>query len=329
LALHGCGDDTGSKPGTADAGIVNAVDSSAVADVATGIDATSAIDTARTATNFIAMPQGAPETTLWDAAHSLLYIIDNTGNAIWKWTDAGGLVPFVSCPLPAGETSLPANVTLGQAALLADGTLVVARFGQPGGGDGGIAYVRKDGTAGLVPNLDPTIRRLGLVAGPDGTLYGSTFGGSGNNIIGTVTTVDLQAGETTIADGFGKIVGLVIADGRFYVSDQTAGKIFYAPAAALPPHAAAWTALATLVKPDQICAGPNGSLFTGQFQGAPGSTDPIAIRQISADGVVSIFKQDPEVSKPSGVSYDPVGRRLFAADSGNVANIGVRIFSVP
>ena len=323
----GCGNDDGTTAPKPDAAISIGPDAAipVVPDATTEV----AVDTGTTVVDFIPLPQGAPETTLWDATTATLYIVDNTGNAVWKWTDQAGLAPFATCPLPAGETTLAPNVTLGQATLLPDQTLVVARFGQPGGGAGGVVFIRKDGTAGLVPNLDPAIRRLGVITGPDGTLYGSTFSGSGTNLVGTLTTLDLAVGEKTLTDGFGKIVGLTIADGRLYVSDQSAGKIFYAPLATLPAHAADWTTLATLVKPDQICAGPAGTLFTGQFQGAAGSTDPIAIRWIASDGTVTAFKQDPQVSKPSGLSYDPAGRRLFVADSGNSANVGVRIFLVP
>src|SRR5262249_35831260 len=144
-----------------------------------------------------------------------------------------------------------------------------------------------------------------------------------------VTTIDVGSGETVIADGFGKIVGLVIAGGRLYVSDQSNGRVVDAPLGALPAHAADWHTFATFVQPDQICAGPDGSLFSGQFQGAAGSSDPIAVRWISSSGTVTIFKQDPEVSKPSGVTYDPTHRRLFVSDSGNSAQIGVRVFAVP
>lgn len=280
---------------------------------------------------FISLASGAPASVLWDDARSVLHVVDNTGNRLWTWSDAAGLGSSspVALPLPPDAGSLAPNVTLGQAALTADGTLVVTRFGQPGGGMGGIAYVKADGTTGTVPNLDGARRRLGLATAPDGRLYGSFFTSVDGGVTGSLTTVDLQAGETVVAEGFGKIVGLAITGGRLFVSDQSSAKVFDAPLTALPAHAADWHTLATLVKPDQICPGPDGSLFTGQFQGAPGSSDPIAVRSISASGVVTPFKADPEVSKPSGVSYDASGRRLFVADSGNSAKLGVHVFPVP
>lgn len=203
------------------------------------------------------------------------------------------------------------------------------RFGTPGGtASGGIAYVKPDGASALVPNLDGTRHRLGLAYdAAGGTLYGSYFGSTG-----AVTTIDIHSGETDLSTGFGKIVGLVVASGKLYVSDQTAGKVFYAPLSSIPATIDGWSTLATLVKPDQICAGPNGSIFSGQFQSDGTSSAPLAVRRIASDGAVTSFTQDTldqDISKPSGVSYDPTHKRLFVTDSGDTAHIGVHIFPVP
>lgn len=121
---------------------------------------------------------------------------------------------------------------------------------------------------------------------------------------------------SVIADGLGK---LVVIDDTLLVADQSAGIIYSAPLAAVPEEAASWTVFAELPVPDQLCVGPDGSVFGGQFQAAPDSTESVAIRQIDADGSVSRFIGDPTVAKPSGVSFDPNGHRLFATDTGNVA----------
>ncbi len=233
-------------------------------------------------TGFITLQQGAPEVPYWDDAHDVLYIVDNTGNRVWKWTDELGAnalaftQPWASLALPSGATTLASNVTLGQATALPDGTFVVNRFGTPGGtASGGIAYVKPDGASALVPNLDGTRHRLGLAYdAAGGTLYGSYFGSTG-----AVTTIDIHSGETDLSTGFGKIVGLVVASGKLYVSDQTAGKVFYAPLSSIPATIDGWSTLATLVKPDQICAGPNGSIFSGQFQSDGTSSAPLAVRR--------------------------------------------------
>jgi sugar lactone lactonase YvrE len=311
LAAVGCGDD-------------DDVAQSNVADTAQN----NATDAAVT-TDFISLADGSPEATFWDASKSVLYIADNKDNQIWSWTDRAGLTPLAKLPLPEGESALPDNVSLGQEAVLQDGTVVVTRFGQPGGGWGGIGYVTSDNQAKLVPGLDPKRRRLGLVTAPDGTLYGSYFTGSQGNLSGFLTKVDLANGETEIADGFGKIVGLAVDNDKLYVSDQSNGQVLDAPLAALPAKAADWHVTAKFPAPDVISVGPDGSLFSGQFQTAAGSTDPIAVRWIKADGSVVAFKADPDVSKPSGVSYDAQGKRLFVADAGNPVKIGVYIFPVP
>jgi hypothetical protein len=84
--------------------------------------------------------------------------------------------------------------------------------------------------------------------------------------------------------------------------------------------------------PDQLCAGPDGSIFSAQFKAVPGSSEAVAVRQIHADGSVTSFVAAPAVARPSGVAYDPEEHRLFVADSGddahNVTQKGVHIFPV-
>ncbi len=209
--------------------------------------------------------------------------------------------------------------------------MLIARFGKPGGGFAGLAWVAADGTTGLVPVLDDTLKRLGVTQANDGTIYGSYFGKApgGNGQLGSLTRVDLEKGETVVTEGFGKIVGILASGDKLYVADQSAGAIFAAPLARLPAQASEFSRFAELVVPDQLCAGPNNTLFTGQFQAAAGSSEPVAIRQIGEDGSVARFVEDPEVAKPSGVAYDPTHHRLFAADTGNVAMVGVHVFPVP
>ncbi|MEY2936447.1 MAG: hypothetical protein RL033_7196 [Pseudomonadota bacterium] len=279
---------------------------------------------------FITFDEGEPASVYWSNARSALYVADNQNNQIWKWTEVGGLEKHATTLASDGE--LEAGATLvGQLVELDDGTLVVTRFGQPGGGFSAIAWLRPDGSSGLVPGLNENVKRLGVAQAPDGTIYGTYFGRnpSGMGQVGTLTRVDLEAGETVIAEGFGKLIGLAIVGDDLFVSDQSSGILYDAPLAALPARAEDWNVFARLPVPDQVCAGPGGTIFSGQFQAAPDSSDPVAIRQIQADGSVTKFAQDPDVAKPSGVAYDPTARRLFATDTGNVTQIGVHIFPVP
>jgi hypothetical protein len=276
------------------------------------------------------MTGGQPAAVWWDDTQQALFVADNMNNQIWKWTDAGGLVKYATTADPNG--ALDAGATLvGELVTLSDGTVVVERFGRPKNNTwAAIAFVSPDGGGGLVPNVDNTLHRLGLGVAPGDKLYGSYFGGTdgGMKQQGAVTTVNLQTGETDYAPGFGKIIGVLVANGNIYVSDQQAGAIYFWPLTGAVPEAGTWPVLASLPVPDQLSAGPNGSLFTGQFQAAADSGAAIAVRQIAADGGVSIFKQDPDVGKPSGLSYDPTHHRLFVADSSATQN-GIHIFAVP
>ncbi|MEI9949068.1 MAG: SMP-30/gluconolactonase/LRE family protein [Pseudomonadota bacterium] len=277
---------------------------------------------------FISFASGSPASTFWSERDQALYVADNDNNQIWKWTDKSGLAALATTADPGGQVDASATL-VGQIIELENGTLVVARFGKPGGGFAGIAWVRQDGSTGLVPDLDATFKRLGLTQAADGSIYGTYFAkGASGKQTGSVTRVDLDHGETVIAHGFGKLVGLVAVAETLYVSDQSAGVVYSAPLAAIPLEASAWTAFAQLPVPDLLCAGPSGTLFSGQFKAAAGSSN-VAIRQIQNDGAVSAFVSLPDVAKPSGVAFDATHHRLFAADTGNVAKIGVHIFPVP
>ena len=245
---------------------------------------------------------------------------------MWSWTDQSGLQKLATTPDSTGSDRA---ASVGQIVRIADGRLVIMRFGPPGGGIGGIVTLDpKTGQGREVPNLDPGRRRLGLAPTPDGTLYGSYFGNvpGGKGLTSSITKVDLAGTETDLAGGFVKIVGMVWANGSLYVADQLADTIYELPAtgAGLGPR----KVFAKLPRPDQLALGPDGSLFTGQFQAAPGSTDPLSVRQVMRDGTVKVVVTDPDVSRPSGVAYDATGKRLFVANSGNPAQTFVRIVPI-
>jgi sugar lactone lactonase YvrE len=278
----------------------------------------------------IAFPEGEPASLAWNAKSETLFVADNQNNQVWSWTESRGLERFATTADPKdAKGSMATNV--GQIVQLADGRLVINRFGKPGGGFGAIAYLDPGTKQGaLVPNLEENRKRLGLDVAPDGRLFGSYFQGAmGGGQAGAVTLVDLTAGETDYAGGFRKIIGVLVMGGKLYVSDQQADKIYTLPLSGTVPPKEQYVVFASLPRPDQICAGPDGSIFTGQFQAAPGSSDPIAVRQILADGSVKMFAKDPDVSRPSGVAYDAAKRRLFVANGGSPAQQYVRVFSVP
>lgn len=288
----------------------------------------------------IMFDEGEPAAVTWDATARTLYVADNERNQVWSWTDGDGLKKLATLPDPLDAQAARATL-VGQIVRLPDGTLIVARFGKPGGGFGGIAWVRPTtagtggasgagGTSGVVPNLDAARKRIGLAAAPDGRLFGSYFVGmSGGGQMGAVTRVDLNTGETDFAPGFRKVVGLAVIGHSLFVSDQLADAIYELPLTGTLPAPDAYKVVARLPRPDQLAAGPDGSLFTGQFQAAPGSSQPLAVRQVLRDGTVRVIASDPDVTRPSGVAYDAEGKRLFVANGGNPAQRFVRIFPLP
>lgn len=275
----------------------------------------------------IPFDQGEPASLWWDAPSSTLFIADNEHNQVWSWTDQTGLRKLAATPDSTGSDRA---ASVGQIVRIPDGRLVIMRFGRPGGGIGGIVTLDpKTGEGREVPNLDPGRRRLGLAPMPDGTLFGSYFGNApgGKGLTSSITKVDLTGAETDLAGGFVKIVGMVWADGVLYVADQLADTIYALGATGAAPLGER-KIFAKLPRPDQLALGPDGSLFTGQFQAAPGSTDPLSVRQVLRDGTVKIVVTDPDVSRPSGVAYDAKGKRLFVANSGNPAQTFVRIVPI-
>jgi sugar lactone lactonase YvrE len=316
----------------------------------TALDAALALDASLDGRldKFVAMTEGQPASLWWEPSNSTLYIADNQNNQIWTWTEAAGLAKYATTAPTAGEIDAGATL-VGQLVRQSDGTVVVARFGSPRGAFAAVAYILPDGGAGLVPGVDPTQHHLGLGLTAGDQLFGSYFAGTpGGAMAGAVTRIDLQTGETVYATGFAKIVGVLVANGKLYVSDQGNSSIYVLPLSGLPldggidgggsaggssdggsaDGGVGFPVLATLPVPDQICAGPDGSIFTGQFQAAPNSTAPISVRQIKPDGTVTLFRSDPDVGKPSGCAYDAVNRRLFVAESSTLLN-GVHIFAVP
>lgn len=223
----------------------------------------------------IPFPEGEPASLMWKSDEKTLYVGDNENNQVWTWTYAGGLVRLATTADPADAKSAGAT-NVGQIAQLPDGRLLVARFGKPNGGYAGIAYLDpRTKATGLVPNLDPNRKRLGIDVAADSRIFGSYFHGPTSS---AVTLVDIASGESDYATGFRKIIGVLAIGDTLYVSDQQADKIYALPLSGPLPTPDRYRVFATLPRPDQICAGPDGSLFTGQFQAAPGSSDPIAVR---------------------------------------------------
>ncbi len=99
----------------------------------------------------------------WDDRTQTLYLADDDGNRILSWTDKTGFVVVKQFP-----AVLPKAPGLGQLVVLANGTLVVTRFGHGSVGD--IVFIPPSGEPSVIPGLEPKRRRIGLSASADGRL---------------------------------------------------------------------------------------------------------------------------------------------------------------
>jgi hypothetical protein len=120
-----------------------------------------------------------------------------------------------------------------------------------------------------------------------------------------VARLDPAGTEVDVLSALSKPVGVMVDGTYLIVSDQSGGTLLKAPLSA-PGKA---LLLAEVPGPDLLCAGPDGSVFTGGTTGE--------IRQLTSDLKVRSFASG--VSSVRGVAYDPANRRLFA--SGNALRI--------
>lgn len=249
---------------------------------------------------------GDPSSVVWDEAASTLYVADNQHDRVWSWTDANGFREIAKLP---SDPAAPGRNNVGQIVHLADGTLVVPRFGF--GDHGGIVFTSASGKSGVVPGLAADRRRIALTTAPDGQMFGAYFDHpKGQSPIGTVTKVTL-AGETAYATGFKKPVAVLVHDGSLIVSDQAADTLY-----ALPLEGAKepYPVFAKVPNPDTLAEGPDGSLVTGQFRQTRDG-EAVHLRQVFPGGRVVAIPTPFELTKPQSVAYDRKNHRLFVADS--------------
>ena len=238
--------------------------------------------------------EGDPNGLFWDASSSSLLVADDDGNRILRWRDEGGFSLVSDLP-SAGDS----GAGLGQLVVTADGSIVVTRFGHGTRGD--IAVVPPEGAAYAVTGLDPQRRRIGLTLAPDGRLFDSWFVRvSTGDRVGAIGVVDLAGTETEVITGLTKPVGVVAVGDALYVTDQDRNEVLRAPLS----DPASFTAHAEIEQPDLLCAGPDGSIFTGGLGGV--------VYRAAADGTVAVVQTG--FSQVRGVAYDAANRRLFIAE---------------
>ncbi len=245
---------------------------------------------------------GDPNGLFWDEDEGALYLADDNENRVLRWTDAEGF--SLAANLPKAPPNSPG---LGQVVRTKEGTLVVPRFG--GGTAGDVVFVDAQGNGGVVPDLDPTRRRIGMAVGPEGALYDTYFVSMSVLKFGAVARLDLEGGEVDLTNGLDKPVGVVVQGSDLLVSEQVAGRIVRVPLGA-PDQI---TVLALLDSPDLLCLGPGGSVFTGGKKGN--------VRRIFADGKVNEVAGGYQEVR--GVAYDAKNKRLFLSDHDGNESDGV------
>jgi sugar lactone lactonase YvrE len=236
---------------------------------------------------------GDPNGVYWDGASSTLFIADDGNNRVVTYRDGEGISKYAD--LPAAPANGPG---LGQLVKLADGSILVTRFGF--GTTGDVVQVKADKTSAVIPNLDPEKRRIGITVTTDGTIYDAYFAKKGTGQVGAVALLTLAGTETDVITGLSKAVGVLATADTLFVDDQALGQLLEAPLSS--PSSV--TTVADLPSADLLCLGPNGSIFSG---GADGN-----VRAIDANGTVTVFATGFVGAR--GVAYDATNHRLFVAD---------------
>lgn len=247
--------------------------------------------------------EGDPNGLWWDDSTQTLYLADENGNRILKWSDADGFALVKELP-----TASPEGAGLGQLVLVANGTLVVTRLGY--GTTGDAVSVSSWGDAQVVPGLDPMRRRIGLTVAKDGKMFDSWFVHLATGAhVGAVGELSLIGTEPEVITGLKKPVGVLAVGEDLFVSDQDLGQILKAPRS----NPSAYTVFATVAAPDLLAEGPDGSIFTGSTGGN--------LYLITASGAASVFASG--FQEVRGLAYDSAHRRLFVADHDSNESDGV------
>ncbi|RYZ40763.1 MAG: hypothetical protein EOO71_14755 [Myxococcaceae bacterium] len=236
---------------------------------------------------------GDPNGLWWDAESATLFMADDENNRVLRYRDGEGISLVADLPVTSADSP-----GLGALARLADGTLVVVRFG--GGTAGDVVYVRPDGISAVVPNLRPERRRIGITVTADGQLLDGYFVRNSNVNVGSVARLTLEGTEQEVVGALQKPVGVLAVGDTLFISDQLAGKVYRSPLS----NPSQLVPFATLSSPDLLAQGPGDTLLTGSRDGTVLSIRPSGEVSVLAGG----FQQ------PHGIAYDAKNKRIFVAD---------------
>jgi hypothetical protein len=227
---------------------------------------------------------GDPNGLVWDGG--ALFFADGANDRLLRWDASGGV--SVVATLPPQE-----KPGLGQPARLPDGSFAVPRFGH--GQEGGIVMV-VDGQPRPREGLARERKRIGLAAGPDGTLYEAYHVGHGE--AAGIAAVAADGGVRDVVPGLAKPVGVQLAGDWLYWSDQKTGAV---DRCRLPECAS----------PERVGEVPGVDLFAVDSGGVvyAGTRDGAVLRV--AGGAATPIASD--LGRVRGVAVDEAAGRLFVA----------------
>lgn len=312
-------------------------------------DAAEAVDRGPTTIATGADPNGV----YWDAAQNKLLLTDDVSNAILSLNGEGTTTfsTFVALPTLAPPAT-PTQVSLGQIARTANGSLYTTRFGF--GNAGTVVEVSAARVARNLTGLDATRRRIALTVTAAGELLDTWFttppspGPATTNGNLSLLSIDATgaATERELVTGLSKPVGAAVVGRTLYVSDQATGKVLsfaLDTLLAAPATAAQGTTVATFTTNlvsgdpgaltadniDLMTATAGGTLF---FRGRGGILYSVNGATGAASTIATLnTPTDPGRLQVRGVAYDAANRRLFAvihSTDTTLASHSIRIYPI-
>ncbi|CAB3755631.1 hypothetical protein [Paraburkholderia solisilvae] len=240
-----------------------------------------------------------------------LFIADDATDSVLSAPDGRGFTRFAALPPVAGQD----RNSLSELVFADPRLLLVARFGF-GTAGALIALVPQDGGPPRITTFsgpDPARRRLGLAVLAPGQVLSTWFVKSGNApqygglSLLTYDAATARATEQDWLTGLQKPVGVAVAGGNVYVSDEAGNRILKARIDALraaPQPASAATVVARIDGPDLLAASHDGTLYT--------KCGKTGFCKIAADGTVTQIADDFHDAR--GVALDETRGVLYVID---------------
>jgi DNA-binding beta-propeller fold protein YncE len=250
-----------------------------------------------------------------------IFITDDTTNSVLTATDNHHpFTRFAALPAVPGQD----RNSLSQLVFADPRALLVAQFGF--GTSGALVEIaaretNPDTKAGQVTTFtgpDPVRRRLGLAVLGPGQVLSTWFVKQGNAPqYGGLSLISYDAStgratEQTWMTGLVKPVGVAVANGNVYVSDEANNRILKARIDALrtaPQPASSATVVAQIDGPDLLAAGRDGTLYT--------KCSEHGFCRIAADGTVTQLAND--FNDARGVALDETRHVVYVVDRGNAS----------